>query len=94
MATELENIRVLTTRLHSHVFDWSDRDLQEDLLYLLDQLQTLHDLLDGHNAPGKDGHTTLMFRVREMHLNSRNEIQRQAELIESLTTDTPEGNSP
>ena len=52
--TTLENIRVLETRLHSHVLEWSDLPLQNELLFLLDELQELHAELDRWNVPNKD----------------------------------------
>ena len=52
--TTLSKIRVIETRLHSHVLEWSDVPLQNELLYLLDELQELHAELDKRDIPNED----------------------------------------
>jgi len=53
----LADIRDLETRLHAHFLEWSDTPLQNELLYLLDDLQDLHGELDKRDVPntGSDG---------------------------------------
>ena len=55
--TTLADIRNLEVRLHSHALEWSDIHLQNELLFLLDDLQELHHILDLREAPatGPDG---------------------------------------
>ena len=63
--TTLADIRDIETRLHSHFLEWSDTPLQNELLYLLDDLQELHGQLDRLYVPrtGQDG--------LELNLNQR-----------------------
>lgn len=64
--TTLSEIRDLETRLHSHILEWSDVPLQNELLYLLDELQELHDELNKRDVPqtGADGlELTLRQRI-------------------------------
>jgi hypothetical protein len=49
--TTLSEIRELETRLHSHFLEWSDVPLQNELLYLLDELQQLHGEFDKRDIP-------------------------------------------
>ena len=55
--TTLLEIRDLDARLHSHFLEWSDTPLQNELLFLLDELQELHGELDKCDVPqtGQDG---------------------------------------
>jgi hypothetical protein len=52
--TALSEIRDIETRLHSHFLEWSDKPLQNELLYLLDELQELHGELDKRDIPRLD----------------------------------------
>lgn len=52
--TTLSDIRQISTRLHSHVLEWSDLYLQNELLFLLDDLQMLHGELDKRGVPNTD----------------------------------------
>ena len=72
MTTTLSEIRDLETRLHSHSLEWSDTPLQQELLYLLDELQELHGELDKRDVPqtGADGQE-LTLRQRILLLASR-----------------------
>ena len=74
--TTIADIRDIETRLHSHLLEWSDTPLQTELLYLLDDLQDLHGLLDRLDVPkiGQDGlELNLSQRVRSLasmcHMN-------------------------
>lgn len=49
--TTLSDIRVIETRLHSHLLEWDDILLQNELLFVLDELQDIHTLLDGCQVP-------------------------------------------
>ena len=49
--TTLSEIRDIETRLHSHFLEWSDVPLQNELLYLLDELQELHGEFDKRDIP-------------------------------------------
>lgn len=49
--TTLSEIRDLEARLHSHFLEWSDIPLQNELLYLLDELQELHGEFDKRDIP-------------------------------------------
>ena len=55
--TTLSDIRDLEARLHSHFLEWSDTPLQNELLFLLDELQVIHGDLDRREVPqtGTDG---------------------------------------
>jgi hypothetical protein len=66
MATLLD-IRDLEARLHSHLLEWDDVPLQNELLYLLDDLQLIHDELDKAGVPSTNIDNidmTLLERVR------------------------------
>jgi hypothetical protein len=54
MMASLTDIRILETRLHSHVLEWDDLPLQNELLFLLDELQEIHDQLDRCDVPTTD----------------------------------------
>ena len=63
----LIDIRILETRLHSHLLEWDDVPLQNELLFLLDDLQAIHEQLDKCGVPSADPHgsdMTLLERVR------------------------------
>ena len=49
--TTLSDIRDLEARLHSHFLEWSDTPLQNELLFLLDELQELHGEFDKRDVP-------------------------------------------
>ena len=49
--TTLSEIRDLEARLHSHFLEWTDVPLQNELLYLLDELQELHGEFDKRDIP-------------------------------------------
>ncbi len=49
--TTLSEIRDLEARLHSHLLEWTDVPLQNELLYLLDELQELHGEFDKRDIP-------------------------------------------
>lgn len=55
--TTLSDIRDLECRLHSHFLEWSDEPLQNELLFVLDEMQEIHGELDKANVPttGIDG---------------------------------------
>jgi hypothetical protein len=77
--TTLSEIRELEARLHSHILEWSDAPLQNELLYLLDDLQELHGELDKRDVPktGADG-LELSLRQRVFLLSSRPSPQQLA----------------
>jgi hypothetical protein len=63
----LPDIRDLETRLHSHLLEWDDVPLQNELMYLLDDLQLIHNELDKCNVLSTDTRgidMTLLERVR------------------------------
>jgi hypothetical protein len=63
----LLDIRDLETRLHSHLLEWDDVPLQNELMYLLDDLQLIHDQLDKIDVPSANVNgldLTLLERVR------------------------------
>ena len=70
--TTLSEIRDLEARLHSHFLEWTDTPLQNELLFLLDDLQELHGELDKRDVPqtGQDG-LELTLRQRLFLLASR-----------------------
>jgi hypothetical protein len=70
--TTLSDIRDLEARLHSHFLEWSDTPLQNELLFLLDELQDLHGELDKRDVPqtGADG-LELTLRQRLFLLATR-----------------------
>ena len=70
--TTLSDIRDLEARLHSHFLEWSDTPLQNELLFLLDELQELHGELDKSDVPqtGQDG-LELTLRQRLFLLTSK-----------------------
>ena len=70
--TTLSDIRDLEARLHSHILEWTDTPLQNELLFLLDDLQELHGELDKRDVPrtGADG-LELTLRRRLLLLVSR-----------------------
>ena len=75
MASLIE-LRVLETRLHSHLLEWDDVPLQNELLFLLDDLQVIHEQLDQYGVPSADPNgsdMTLLQRVRYLirtsHMN-------------------------
>ena len=78
--TTLSDIRDLEARLHSHFLEWSDTPLQNELLYLLDELQELHGELDKRDVPqtGQDG-LELTLRQRLFLLANR-QVPRQLPL--------------
>ncbi len=49
--TTLSDIRDIECRLHSHVLEWDDRPLIDELFYILDGLQYLHSDLDRCDIP-------------------------------------------
>jgi hypothetical protein len=49
--TTLADIRDLETRLHSHLLEWNDLSLQNELLWALDEMQLLHEKLDFCDVP-------------------------------------------
>ena len=62
----LIDIRILETRLHSHLLEWDDVPLQNELLFLLDDLQVIHEQLDQCGVPSADPNgsdMTLLQRV-------------------------------
>jgi hypothetical protein len=66
MASLIE-LRILETRLHSHLLEWDDVPLQNELLFLLDDLQVIHEQLDQCGVPSADPNgsdMTLLQRVR------------------------------
>ena len=75
----LFDIRDLETRLHSHFLEWSDQPLQNELLYLLDELQELHGQLDRLNVPnvGPDG-LEMTLRQRVMHLAASSRVHERS----------------
>jgi len=78
--TTLAEIRDLETRLHSHLLEWSDVPLQNELLYLLDELQELHGELDKRDIPQTDADgMELTLRQRILLLASR-QIAKQLPL--------------
>lgn len=50
MATDVRTIQDLETQLHSQFFSLQ-RDFQSELLWLLDELQDIHNYLDRHAIP-------------------------------------------
>lgn len=50
MSTDLRTIQDLEAQLHSYFFT-THRDFQEEMLWLLDELQEIHNYLDYHNIP-------------------------------------------
>jgi hypothetical protein len=63
----LPDIRDLETRLHSHLLEWDDVPLQNELMYLLDDLQLIHSELDKAGVPSSNTSgidMTLLERVR------------------------------
>jgi hypothetical protein len=73
MASLIE-LRVLETRLHSHLLEWDDVPLQNELLFLLDDLQVIHEQLDQCGVPSADPNgsdMTLLQRVRYLIRTSR-----------------------
>ena len=78
--TTLSDIRDLEARLHSHFLEWSDTPLQNELLFLLDELQELHGELDKRDVPqtGQDG-LELTLGQRLFLLATR-QVSRQATL--------------
>ena len=64
--TTLSNIRDIEARLHSHFLDWDDKPLQNELLWMLDEMQELHGKLDTCDVPSVDSHgidMTLLQRL-------------------------------
>ena len=49
--TTLSDIRDLETRLHSHLLEWDDAPLQNELLWALDEMQLMHEKLDCCDVP-------------------------------------------
>jgi hypothetical protein len=65
--TTLLDIRDLEARLHSHLLEWDDIPLQNELMFLLDDLQLIHNELDKAGIPSStiNGiNMTLLERVR------------------------------
>ena len=52
--TTLSDIRDLETRLHSHFLEWDDTPLQNELLWMLDEMQLLHEKLDFCDVPNNN----------------------------------------
>jgi hypothetical protein len=64
--TEISQLRDLECRLHSLLFDFPDRHLLDELLFLLDELQDIHGKLDLREVPNSDPNSvelTLSQRV-------------------------------
>jgi hypothetical protein len=65
----LTDIRNIETRLHSHLLEWDDVPLQNELMYLLDDLQRIHEQLDNCGVPATDPNgvdLSLLDRVRSL----------------------------
>ena len=63
----LPDIRDLETRLHSHLLEWDDVPLQNELMVLLDDLQLIHNELDKIDVSSIDTNgidLSLLERVR------------------------------
>ena len=52
--TTLSNIRDIEARLHCHILEWDDKPLQNELLWMLDEMQALHGKLDFCDVPSVD----------------------------------------
>ena len=62
--TTLCRIRNLEVRLHSHVLEWNDHLLMNELMNLLDDLQCLHTDLDRCHIPSTD-HTGMALTLKQ-----------------------------
>jgi len=80
--TTLSDIRDIEARLHSHFLEWSDTPLQNELLFLLDELQELHGVLDKRDVPqtGADG-LELNLRQRIALLGSVRQMAKEPSAI-------------
>ena len=65
--TTLSNIRDIETRLHSHFLEWDDKPLQNELLWILDELQQLHERLDYCDVPSIDMHSIDMTLLQRLN---------------------------
>jgi hypothetical protein len=66
--TTLSDIRIMETRLHSHFLEWSDVSLQNELLYLLDDLQEIHNYLDKREVPNTSSDGMELDLRQRVHL--------------------------
>ncbi len=78
--TTLAEIRNLEIRLHSHCLEWSDMPLQNELLYLLDELQELHGELDRRDVPQIDIDGLDLNLLQRLRLFFSSQASRQAPL--------------
>lgn len=78
MATDLRTIQDLEAQLHSYFFS-TQRDFQDEMLWLLDELQELHTYLDRHDIPAVTSDASefplnLIDRVRILTFTLTNQI--------------------
>jgi len=81
MGTSLSEIRVLETRLHSHFFEWVDPlNTQGELMWVLDELQEIHNWLDRYDVPRTHGdgiEANLIDRVKWITLTIKSPSVRK-----------------
>ena len=93
--TTLSNIRDIEARLHSHFLDWDDKPLQNELLWMLDEMQELHGKLDTCDVPSVDSHgidMTLLQRLNWLitHIPLRTKLlQQRGVVLPQTSTSSP-----
>ena len=86
----LTELRILETRLHSHLLEWNDLPLQNELLFLLDELQEIHAKLDLCNVPTKDINGLDMSLLQRVTCLVRAQLECRSSAIQSNSYDCAE----